>query len=88
MGTEKQQVKSQKRNRIADGNGLRRAFIPTPGDTFIFSERMVVEGILDGRVLLKHRKYDGTHDHISIPLNQWKKRAGNTLKNGAIFRPV
>ncbi|HEV2330609.1 MAG TPA: hypothetical protein VG077_01090 [Verrucomicrobiae bacterium] len=79
---------AQSRKRIIGGTELRRAFIPTPGDTFIFSERMVVDVILDGQVWLRHRKYDGSIDHISVPLNQWEKCAQNTLENGAIFRPV
>ena len=84
----KSKRQARRRKRIIGGTELRRAFTATPGDTFIVSERLTVANILDGLVWLEHRKYDGSIDHISVPLNQWEKCAQNTLENGAIFRPV
>jgi hypothetical protein len=84
----KRQATIQSRNRVADGNGLRRAFTPKPGDAFIVTERMVVERIIEGEVWVKHFKADGIDNYFCIPLTQWRQRIRNTMKRGVIFQPV
>lgn len=88
MAIAKRQVKIQRRNRVADGNGLRRASTPKPGDTFIVTERLVVDCILDGLVWVRRIRYDGTDEHFCIRLDQWRRKLRATMRNGATFRPV
>jgi hypothetical protein len=88
MAEAKQRLKIRRRARAAEIGCLRRAGDPHVGDTFIFTERMVVDCILDGDVWLKHLKADGTTEHLCRPLARWRQMIRKTIKNGAVFRPV
>lgn len=82
----KRQAKTQRQNRIADGNGLCRAFTPRRGDTFIFPDQIVVEGIIDDEVWIKRNRIDGVEDYRCYPLTKWRELVRQAMRNGAVFK--